>query len=186
MRDTDPFAGGEPDEERSFITGAGEATMAMRMAKSIQGLMDDATATRAAEIAAINEWYDDQMETLAKRMDYVKGQLCVYIRMRRQDIPDFSIHSPHGDAHIVGETKSIKWVDEDAVMKYVLDQKYDTLYKVKYALDKTKIKKQFKVVGDNIIDATSGEAIPGMAVEPVPEKVVLTLTKPAVAEKVAA
>ena len=69
--------------------------------------------------------------------------------------------------------------NEDTIVKYLEENKLDEYIKVKKSPDWAEFKKSLKIVDGSVINATTGEVIPGeiIAIEDVPSKFDISLSK---------
>lgn len=112
-----------------------------------------------AEIDRINAWRKQENERAERAINYFEGLLTeYYIQLKAQD-SKAKISTPYGK---ITSRKSKKWLykNEDETKKWLKDNGYIELIRVKEELDKTNLKKIFK----DGIDSSTGEVVPGIAI----------------------
>lgn len=115
------------------------------------------------EIDEVNSWLESENSSLNNDIEYMEGLLRVYAEQLKADDPELKTHKlPFGQLQFRKQRK--KWeYDNDKLLKFAEKNLKDAV-KVKKRVDKRKLKRKIKVVGDKAVVADTGEVIEGIKV----------------------
>ena len=121
------------------------------------------------EIDEIKEWLDKENGKIQDNIDFLKNKLKSYAMELKEENPDLKTHNlPFGALKF--RKRRPKWnYDEDKLLKFAKSSLQEAV-KVKKKVDKRKLKKKAKVVGNKAVITESGEIIEGVNIVQRPEK----------------
>ena len=168
---------GKTNNEEGFqIDNRGKANWALRKIRHLKKKQskNDELAKKEieklkAEIEEVNEWLKSENESLQNSIDFFKNKLHGYALQLKEDDPDFkTLKLPFGKIQFRNQRK--KWhYDNDKLLDFA-EKNIKTAVKTKKKVDKRKLKKLIKVVGDKAIIEATGEVVEGIKVEERGEK----------------
>lgn len=135
------------------------ANWCFRKIRALNEKIAETNKLAEAEIDRINAWRKQENERAERAINYFEGLLTeYYIQLKAQD-PKAKLSTPYGK---ITSRKSKKWLykNEDETKKWLKDNGYIELIRVKEELDKANLKKIFK----DGIDSSTGEVVPGIAI----------------------
>ena len=153
-----------PQKEAFIVDDLSKATWAMRKLRSVVAGLEANTEIAIAEKARIDFWLMEVNKSLIQEREYFENHLTMYLRKEREKDPETkTISTPYGK--ITSRVTQAKWEPMEELTDWLLNHK-DTLVRIKYEVDKTELKKTYKVDGTQVIDPTTGEVVPFIQIIP--------------------
>lgn len=153
-----------PEKEAFVVDDLSKATWAMRKLRSVVAGLEANAEIAIAEKARIDAWLESANKSLLSEREYWEGHLTTYLRKQRQaDDSIKTITTPYGK--ISSRVTQPKWETMEELTDWLLNNN-DKLIRIKYEVDKTELKKTYKVDGTNVIDPSTGEVVPFIQIIP--------------------
>lgn len=121
------------------------------------------------EIEMVNAWLDDVNGALQKKIDFLENMLHNYaLGLRKEDSSLKTYKLPFGQLQFRKSRPMWKY-DDKKLLDFVKSNLKEVL-KIEEKVDKRKLKKVARVVGNRAVIKDTGEIIEGVIIEEVPEK----------------
>lgn len=153
-----------PVKEAFVVDDLNKATWAMRKLRSVVAGLEANAEIAKAEKARIDAWLENANKSLLTEREFWEGHLTIYLRKQRQEDDSIkSISTPYGK--VTSRVTQPKWETMEELTDWLLNHN-DSLVRVKYEVDKTELKKKYKVDGVQVIDPATGEVVPFIQIIP--------------------
>lgn len=107
----------------------------------------------------IDNWLDNETKSDLVSIEYFNGLLLQYYKELKQKDPKAKISTPYGKV-TARKTKKWNYKNENEFLEYLTSNGYNNLVRVKKEIDKAKIKKEFELKDDVVINKNTGEILP--------------------------
>ncbi|ENK0837084.1 host-nuclease inhibitor Gam family protein [Clostridium botulinum] len=146
-------------EETFKIEDLKGASWALRKIKECKESILEKEELAKAEKERIEEWLNNETKSDLASIEYFNGLLVEYYKELKQKDPKAKISTPYGK---VTSRKNKKWnyKNENEFLEYLTSNGYNNLIRVKKEIDKAKIKKEFSIKDDVVINKETGEILP--------------------------
>ncbi len=126
-------------------------------------------------LGRLNAWRDDAVKPLQERREFFAGHLSDYLRrLREADPRTKSLALPSGKvASRITPARPIV-VDEVAVIEWAHSSDHAEVVKVVESVRLAELRKAVVVDGEKVVDPSTGDVLPGVAVEG--ERLTVTVT----------
>lgn len=162
--------------ERWYVDGQDTAEWAMRKLAAIDAEQKALAAQRDAYVERITAWFDRRAAVLAPRRQFFEGHLCDYQDRRRAADPKAkTLVLPSGEVRSRAVPAKVKVENDALFVKWALGNAPEVLETVHKVVARN-LKERFAVAdystvpsgdrGQAVVDASSGEVVPGLIVEP--------------------
>lgn len=151
----------EIEEVQGFkITNIDEANWAFRKIRALKEEVKETNLLADKEIERIENWREKEIKTSIDNIEYFEGILTEYYMKLRSENPKAKLNTPYGK---VTSRKSKKWnyQNEEEILKYLKENEYSDLIKVKEDINKAELKKMFK----DGVNKETGEVLPGLEIK---------------------
>ncbi|AJA42626.1 hypothetical protein phiCT9441A_13 (endogenous virus) [Clostridium phage phiCT9441A] len=151
----------EIEEVQGFkITNIDEANWAFRKIRALQEEVRETNLLAYKEKERIENWREKEIKTSMDNIEYFQGILTEYYMKLRSENPKAKLNTPYGK---VTSRKSKKWnyQNEEEILKYLKENEYSDLIKVKEDINKAELKKMFK----DGVNKETGEVLPGLEIK---------------------
>ncbi|BDR66694.1 phage protein [Clostridium tetani] len=151
----------EIEEVQGFkITNIDEANWAFRKIRALQEEVKETNLLADKEKERIENWREKEIKTSMDNIEYFQGILTEYYMKLRSENPKAKLNTPYGK---VTSRKSKKWnyQNEEEILKYLKENEYSDLIKVKEDINKAELKKMFK----DGVNKETGEVLPGLEIK---------------------
>ncbi|RXI50666.1 hypothetical protein DP130_01480 [Clostridium tetani] len=151
----------EIEELEGFkITNIDEANWAFRKIRALQEEVKETNLLADKEKERIENWREKEIKTSMDNIEYFQGILTEYYMKLRSENPKAKLNTPYGK---VTSRKSKKWnyQNEEEILKYLKENEYSDLIKVKEDINKAELKKMFK----DGVNKETGEVLPGLEIK---------------------
>lgn len=151
----------EIEELEGFkITNIDEANWAFRKIRALQEEVKETNLLADKEKERIENWREKEIKTSIDNIEYFEGILTEYYMKLRSENPKAKLNTPYGK---VTSRKSKKWnyQNEEEILKYLKENEYSDLIKVKEDINKAELKKMFK----DGVNKETGEVLPGLEIK---------------------
>lgn len=164
------------EEEGFKIDSRGKANWALRKIRHLKKKQskNDKLAQKEidklqAEIDEVKEWLESENDALQNSIDFFKNLLKGHALDLKEEDPEFkTLKLPFGKLQFRKQRK--KWHYEDDKLLEFAEENIKTAVKTKKKVDKRKLKKMVKAVGDKAIIEATGEVVEGISIEERGEK----------------
>lgn len=147
-----------------------KAAWAMRKYRQAAQRKERNIELATAEHDRIQTWLESANKKHEDAMAFFAGHLEAFARAERLEGRK-SVSVP--DGVVKSRAKGVSFdVDKESFVKWALEENPELL-RVSYAPDMTMMKESLEVVGPNVVDPRTGEAVPGISV--IPESVSFTI-----------
>ena len=166
----------ESKSEGFVIDNKGKANWALRKIRHLKKkqsendkLADSEISKLKYEINEVKDWLNSENDSLQKSIDYFKNLLKGYALSIKEEDPEFkTMKLPFGELQF--RKRRDKWnYDEKKLLEFAKDN-IQTSVKVVEKVDKRKLKKLVKKVGNKVIIKDTGEIVEGISIEERNEK----------------
>lgn len=142
------------------ITNIDEANWAFRKIRALKEEVKETNLLADKEIERIENWREKEIKTSIDNIEYFEGILTEYYMKLRSENPKAKLNTPYGK---VTSRKSKKWnyQNEEEILKYLKENEYSDLIKVKEDINKAELKKMFK----DGVNKETGEVLPGLEIK---------------------
>ena len=151
------------ERERFVVQDDSQAAWAMRKLMALRKRQADIDALAEEEAARIGSWHLHASSGLVADTNYFTGILTEYARKQRDDFDRKSISLPYGTVKSRASSRRVEVTDADAFIAWARTNA-PTLIRVKEEPDKAAIKASFDSSSNLIVDPSTGEVVPGVAV----------------------
>lgn len=160
----------EVQQQKFEITDLSSLTWVLRKLAAIEAKKTDVNQVADKEIERIEAYRHKELETMQHSETFFHGLINDYAIKRRMEDPKYKKDvTPYGS--ISYRKQQPKWnYDNDSVIAFLKENDYSDLLRVKEEPIKTDIKKRFRVNEDGQVFDENGQAVPGIQVEFMPEK----------------
>lgn len=151
----------EIEELEGFkITNIDEANWAFRKIRALKEEVKETNLLADKEIERINSWREKETKASIDNIEYFEGLLTEYYMKLRNENPKAKLNTPYGK---VTSRKSKKWnyQNEEEILKYLKENEYSDLIRVKEDINKAELKKVFK----DGVNKETGEVLPGVEIK---------------------
>jgi phage host-nuclease inhibitor protein Gam len=152
------------DRERFRIDTDEQATWAIRKLRSLRSRKAEIDKIAADEEQRIRDWRDDALSSLTGDDAYFAGILIDYARRQRDAEGRKSISLPYGTIKSRAAQPRVQVTDPAGFMAWARASHPDMI-RIKEEPDLTAIKAAADISGSQAVDPSTGEIIPGVAVE---------------------
>ncbi|NOH14839.1 host-nuclease inhibitor Gam family protein [Clostridium cochlearium] len=151
----------EIEEIEGFkITNIDEANWAFRKIRALKEEVKETNLLADKEIERINSWREKETKASIDNIEYFEGLLTEYYTRLKAKDPKAKLNTPYGK---VTSRKSKKWnyQNEEEILKYLKENEYSDLIRVKEDINKAELKKVFK----DGVNKETGEVLPGVEIK---------------------
>lgn len=141
-----------------------DANRYMRVCQHLDAELAQLKAVKDAELERIACYYNARAEALEQKKAYFEMLVIGYYNHQRAKNPRYQLKTPWGKV-TQRKTKSPIWNDETATVEWLKATGRGELVKVEESLKKADLKKAFTVANGHYVDESTGEIVPGVAVE---------------------
>jgi len=161
----------EKRAEGFIIDNKGKANWALRKIRHLKKkqsendkLADSEIRKLKLEIDEVKDWLKSENDSLQNNIDFFENLLKGYALSIKEEDPEFkTLKLPFGRLQF--RKKRDKWnYDNDKLLEFAKEN-IKTAVKVVEKVDKRKLKKLVKVVGDKVIIEATGEIVRGISIE---------------------
>lgn len=154
-------------KERWKVTNLDSANWCLRKLAALKAKQQEIDKLGKAEVERITSWQKKQSEGLNRQAEFFTGLLEEYHRSELAADPRLkTITTPYGEMHLRKQQPEWKFFDE-IVTDWLWKNRSELVrVKIDYLPKKDEVKKQVKIVGNQVVDKTTGEVVPGVAVYP--------------------
>ena len=126
-------------------------------------MADSEISKLKAEIDEVKDWLTSENDSLQNNIDFFENLLKGYALSIKEEEPDFkTLKLPFGKLQF--RKKRDKWhYDDDKLLEFA-EKNIKTTIKTKKLVDKRKLKKLVKNVGDKVIIEATGEIVEGISI----------------------
>ncbi|TDX49122.1 host-nuclease inhibitor Gam family protein [Orenia marismortui] len=158
------------EQERFVITDDAKADWALEKLRELEAKKKDKEEIAAKRKEMIDNWLEQETETINKSIDYFKGILTEYAMKLKEQDPELKTHKlPFGALRF--RSQRPKWnYDNDKLVESVEGAGLNDLIKVDKSVNKREFKKLVEVVNGMAINKDTGEVIEGVTIEERDEK----------------
>ncbi len=162
-------------EESWSISSYGEAEWACAKVSAVDAELARIEAQYQEWLARLNDWRDAAVKPLQERRDFFASRLADYLRRLRKENPrKKSLPLPSGKVSSRRQGPRAVVVDEEAVIKWAHASMHPELVKVVESVRLAELRKAVVVDGEKVVDPSTRDVLPGVAVEP--EHLTVTVT----------
>lgn len=165
------------EKERFKIESDHQADWALRKIKEAENEIEKVEYFAETQIRQIENWKSKQLEKQHNSIDYFKSLLAEYLQNKRKEDPKLkSITLPSGNVGF--RKKPAKWIyNDETALKTLESENLNEYIKIEKKLNKTAIKKAFKVIDGKVINPDTGQVIEGIEVQEQGESLNVRLNK---------
>lgn len=103
-------------------------------------------------------------EKLDRSKEYFESLIREYVDKHKLEDPNFRLKTAIGSASYGKKQKKWDWTDEEKLLGELKDMQRSDLIKTKETINKTALKKAFKLTDDNVVVTEDGEIVDGITV----------------------
>lgn len=158
-------------KERFSIQDRDQLGWAMRKIKALEAERTELAEYAEKELNRIKEWHQAESSKLERDKEFFQSLIMIYAMTKRNEDGAFKSEStPYGK--VTFKKQAAKWTyQEDDLLSWLMESDNIDLINVERKPRKDDIKKRFTVQGESVIDASTGEKVPGIQVLEQPEKI---------------
>jgi phage host-nuclease inhibitor protein Gam len=166
------------DEDQGWrITSDLEADWAIKKIKSARKDLDRKKQLAEAEIHEIQDWIKTEQEKTEKSTAFLEAKLREYFSsldktVLKESKTQLKYELRAGVLKLKKQMPEIKR-DNSVLVQWLLDAGLDNYVKIKKEPDWAALKDNLQFVGDKAIHKETGEIVPGICVEPQPDKFII-------------
>ncbi len=150
-------------KQRFKIDNINSLNWALRKIASINANLAEEEALFQSELDRITTWIGNRRDSAARSREFFESLITEYATEQRKKDPKFKASTPYGKISFRKQPPQWEYNDE-LLVKYLDDNKYDDLVRVKKEPIKAEVKKRFVASEGKLIDQDSGEVIPGVTI----------------------
>lgn len=159
----DGFLEEEKEQRENFkVTDMASADWCFRKIASIRKDLEEKISYADFEIAKYVAFKDNEKKSAEDSISFFESLLIEYYEEQKAIDDKFKLKTAQGSL-VARNTKSYKYEDEK-VIAFLKENDFTELIRIKEEIDKTNLKKQFKVK-DNVLVTEDGEIVDGVIVE---------------------
>jgi phage host-nuclease inhibitor protein Gam len=167
----------EEEEQGWRITSDLEADWAIKKIKAARKDLDRKKELAEAEIQEIQTWLKSEQEKTEKSTAFLEAKLKEYFNSLGKDVlketkTQLKYELRSGVLKLKKQGPDIKR-DNSVLVQWLLDSGLDNYVRVKKEPDWAALKDKLELVGDKAIHKETGEIVPGVCVEPQPDKFII-------------
>jgi hypothetical protein len=167
----------EEENQGWRITGDLEADWAVKKIKAARADLERKKRLADAEIRQIEDWIKAEQEKTEKSTAFLEAKLKEYFSsldkaVLKETKTQLKYELRAGVLKLKKQTPEIKR-DNNVLVRWLLDAGLDNCVKVKKEPDWAALKDNLQFVGDKTIHKETGEIVPGICVEPQPDKFII-------------
>ena len=162
------------EQEQGFvIDDDNKADWAIKKIKSERAENERLKAIALNQIVELQNKMIELDNELERKTAFLKGELNRYFNTveegKKESKTQYSYKLLSGTIYCKKAAKKMNKTDDEAVIEYLQRSGKDEFIKVKSSIDWAEYKKTLAIAGNNVIDTETGEIIPGIEVEDIPE-----------------
>jgi phage host-nuclease inhibitor protein Gam len=154
-----------------------EADWAVKKIKAARKDLERKKQLAEAEIQEIQDWIKSEQEKTEKSTAFFEAKLKEYFNSLDKDVlketkTQLKYELRSGVLKLKKQGPDIKR-DNNVLVQWLLDAGLDNYIKIKKEPDWAALKDKLELVGDKAIHKETGEIVPGICVEPQPDKFII-------------
>ncbi len=162
-------------EESWSISSYGEAEWSMAKVSTVDAELARIDQQYEEWLQRLDNWRNAAVRPLQERREFFVGHLSDYLRRLRQENPrKKSLPLPSGKVSSRHQQPRAVIVDEAAVIEWARASDHAEVIRVVESVRLDDLRKLVKVDGEKVVDPSTGDVLPGVAVEA--ERLSVTVT----------